>query len=55
MNARSIFTLASLVLAPLTTQALPLNDDFNLDMTLVAASDYRTRGIALTCAWGATT
>jgi uncharacterized protein (TIGR02001 family) len=46
MNARSIFTLTSLVLAPLTTQALTLNDDFNLDMSVAAVSDYRSRGIS---------
>lgn len=48
MNTRAIFTLATLVLAPLTTQALPLNDDFSLDMSLAAVSDYRTRGISQT-------
>lgn len=48
MNTRALFTLATLVLAPLTTQALPLNDDFNLDMSLAAVSDYRTRGISQT-------
>lgn len=48
MNPRAIFTLATLVLAPLTTQALPLNDDFSLDMSLAAVSDYRTRGISQT-------
>jgi uncharacterized protein (TIGR02001 family) len=48
MNARSVFALASLVLAPLTTHALTLNDDFNLDMSLGIYSDYRTRGISQT-------
>lgn len=48
MNARSVFALASLVLAPLTTHALTLNDDFNLDMSLGVFSDYRTRGISQT-------
>ncbi|MFJ3372463.1 TorF family putative porin [Pseudomonas sp. NPDC086251] len=48
MNTRALFTLATLVLAPLTTQALPLNDDFSLDMSLAAVSDYRTRGISQT-------
>lgn len=48
MNARALFTLASLVLAPLTTQALTLSDDFNLDMSLTAVSDYRSRGISQT-------
>lgn len=48
MNVRSALTLASLVLAPLTSQALTLNDNFNLDMTLGVVSDYRTRGISQT-------
>ncbi|MGE7960976.1 TorF family putative porin [Pseudomonas sp. NPDC089918] len=48
MNVRSALTLASLVLAPLTSQALTLNDDFSLDMTLGVVSDYRTRGISQT-------
>ncbi|WP_367374969.1 TorF family putative porin [Pseudomonas lini] len=46
MNVRSALTLASLVLAPLTSQALTLNDNFSLDMTLGVVSDYRTRGIS---------
>ena len=37
-----------LVLVPLTTQALPLNDDFSLEVSLAAVSDYRTRGISQT-------
>ncbi|WP_454868681.1 TorF family putative porin [Pseudomonas farris] len=48
MNVRSALTLASLVLAPLTSQALTLNDNFSLDMTLGVVSDYRTRGISQT-------
>ncbi|MEK1842864.1 MAG: TorF family putative porin, partial [Pseudomonas sp.] len=48
MNVRSALTVASLVLAPLTSQALTLNDDFSLDMTLGVVSDYRTRGISQT-------
>lgn len=48
MNALSRFALASLVLMPITSQALPLNDDFSLDMSLTAASDYRSRGISQT-------
>ncbi|MBD9561641.1 TorF family putative porin [Pseudomonas sp. NPDC086112] len=48
MNVRSALTLAGLVLAPLTSQALTLNDDFSLDMTLGVVSDYRTRGISQT-------
>ena len=48
MNVRSALTLASLVMAPLTSQALTLNDNFSLDMTLGVVSDYRTRGISQT-------
>ncbi|MCU1752732.1 TorF family putative porin [Pseudomonas sp. 6D_7.1_Bac1] len=48
MKALSVFTLASLVLVPLTTQALTLNDDFSLQISLAAVSDYRTRGISQT-------
>lgn len=48
MNALSRFALASLVLLPITSQALPLNDDFSLDMSLTAVSDYRSRGISQT-------
>ena len=48
MNVLSVFTLVSLVVAPLTTQALTLNDDFSLDINLTALSDYRTRGISQT-------
>ncbi|WP_458239124.1 TorF family putative porin, partial [Pseudomonas sp. P5_A2_2] len=48
MNALSALTLAALALAPLTSQALTLNDDFSLDMTLGIVSDYRTRGISQT-------
>ncbi|MCW2271127.1 TorF family putative porin [Pseudomonas sp. JUb96] len=48
MNARAIFTVASLMLVPLTSQALTLNDDFNLELTLAAVSDYRSRGVSQT-------
>lgn len=48
MNVRSALTLASLVLAPLTSQALTLDDNFSLDMTLGVVSDYRTRGVSQT-------
>ncbi|MDT9674201.1 hypothetical protein F6R97_06090 [Pseudomonas sp. JV414] len=48
MNVRSALTLASLVLAPLTSQALTLDDNFSLDVTLGVVSDYRTRGISQT-------
>lgn len=46
MKALSILTLAGLALAPLTSQALALNDDFMLEMTLGVTSDYRSRGIS---------
>jgi uncharacterized protein (TIGR02001 family) len=35
-------------LAPLTSHALTLDDNFSLDMTLGVVSDYRTRGISQT-------
>jgi uncharacterized protein (TIGR02001 family) len=46
MNAFSALTFAALALAPLTSHALTLNDDFSLDMTLGVVSDYRSRGIS---------
>ncbi|MGE8153290.1 TorF family putative porin [Pseudomonas vancouverensis] len=46
MNALSALTLATLAFAPLTGHALALNDDFNLELTLGAVSDYRSRGIS---------
>lgn len=48
MNARAICTLASLLLAPMTSQALPLGDDFTLELELGIVSDYRSRGISQT-------
>jgi len=48
MNARAICSLASLLLAPLTCQALTMNDDFSLELTLDAVSDYRSRGVSQT-------
>ncbi|MDD2058788.1 TorF family putative porin [Pseudomonas sp. GD03860] len=48
MNARTIFTVAGLLLAPLTSQALTLSDDFSLELTLDAVSDYRSRGVSQT-------
>ena len=46
MKAFSVLTLVGCVLAPLTSQAVTLNDDFNLDMIATATSDYRSRGIS---------
>ncbi|MEG0858767.1 MAG: TorF family putative porin [Pseudomonas sp.] len=48
MNARAIVSLASLLLAPLTSQALTLSDAFSLEAELTVASDYRSRGISQT-------
>jgi len=48
MNALSALTLATLALLPLSSQALTLNDDFSLEMSLGVLSDYRTRGISQT-------
>lgn len=45
---RAVCTFASLLLAPLTSQAVTLSDDFNLELTLAAVSDYRSRGISQT-------
>ncbi|UVL63973.1 TorF family putative porin [Pseudomonas sp. B21-032] len=44
MNTRLLIAFACL--APLTAQALTLNDSFSLDMSLAATSDYRSRGIS---------
>lgn len=46
MNARATCTLAGLLLAPLTCQALSLGEDFTLDLNLAVVSDYRSRGIS---------
>ncbi|MDD2047481.1 TorF family putative porin [Pseudomonas putida] len=48
MNARAIFSLASLLLTPLSSQALTLSEDFSLEVELTAASDYRSRGVSQT-------
>ncbi|MBM3103793.1 hypothetical protein H8F21_03895 [Pseudomonas sp. P66] len=48
MNVRTVISLAGLLLAPLTSQALTLSDDFLLEVELTAASDYRSRGISQT-------
>ncbi|MHA6195025.1 TorF family putative porin [Pseudomonas wadenswilerensis] len=40
--------LLAVTLAPLASQAVPLNDDFNLDIDLALVSDYRSRGISQT-------
>jgi len=46
MRALPALTLATLALIPMTSQALTLNDDFSLDMTVGVVSDYRSRGIS---------
>ena len=48
MKAFTLFALGSLSLLPLSSQAVPLNDDFSLLMDVTLASDYRTRGISQT-------
>jgi uncharacterized protein (TIGR02001 family) len=48
MKAFTLLTLGSLSLLPLSSQALPLNDDFSAQVDLTLASDYRTRGISQT-------
>lgn len=48
MNPRALLTLVSLALSPLMSQAMVLDDNFSLDMSLAALSDYRTRGISQT-------
>ncbi|MDR0279420.1 MAG: TorF family putative porin [Paucimonas sp.] len=40
--------LLAVTLAPLASQALPLGEDFNLDIDLALVSDYRSRGISQT-------
>jgi len=40
--------LLALTLAPLTSQAIPLGDDFALEIETALVSDYRTRGISQT-------
>ncbi|SEN51967.1 conserved hypothetical protein [Pseudomonas sp. ok272] len=46
MKALSILAFAGLALAPLTSYAVALNDDFSLEATLGVVSDYRSRGIS---------
>ena len=41
-------TLLALILAPLASQAVELNQDFSLQVDLALLSDYRTRGISQT-------
>lgn len=48
MKASTLFALGSLSLLPLSSQAVPLNDDFALLLDVTLASDYRTRGISQT-------
>ena len=48
MKALPLLALSSLSLLPLSSHAIPLNDDFALLIDLTLASDYRTRGISQT-------
>jgi len=48
MKALPLFALSFFCLLPLSSQAIPLNDDFALEVDLTLASDYRTRGISQT-------
>ncbi|MFJ2709806.1 TorF family putative porin [Pseudomonas sp. NPDC087346] len=48
MKALPLFALTSLSLLPLSSYAVPLNDDFSVAVDLTLASDYRTRGISQT-------
>lgn len=48
MKAFTLFALGSLSLLPLSSQAVPLNDDFSLLLDVNLASDYRSRGISQT-------
>lgn len=48
MKTLSLFAIGALSLLPLGSQALPLNDDFAVELELTLASDYRTRGISQT-------
>lgn len=48
MKAFTLFALGSLSVLPLSSQAMPLNDDFALLADVTLASDYRTRGISQT-------
>ncbi|WP_442107432.1 TorF family putative porin [Pseudomonas sp. NUPR-001] len=48
MNARTLISLASLMLAPISSQALTLSDDLSLELELTSVSDYRSRGISQT-------
>ena len=40
MKAFTLFALGSLSLLPLSSQAIPLNDDFALLLDVTMASDY---------------
>lgn len=48
MHALKALALTGLALSPLTSQALPLTDDFSLQIDLAVLSDYRSRGISQT-------
>ena len=41
MKTLSLFAIGALSLLPLGSQALPLNDDFAVELELTLASDYR--------------
>jgi uncharacterized protein (TIGR02001 family) len=48
MKRSTALLLAGLALTPLSSQAVPINDDFFVAIDLNLASDYRTRGISQT-------
>ncbi len=48
MKRSTTLLLAGLALAPLSSQAVEINDDFFVQIDLNLASDYRTRGISQT-------
>ncbi|AZE48414.1 putative signal peptide protein [Pseudomonas chlororaphis] len=48
MKTLSLFAIGALSLLPPGSQALPLTDDFAVELELTLASDYRTRGISQT-------
>lgn len=48
MKVFTLFALGSLSLLPLSSHAVPLNDDFSLLLDVNLASDYRSRGISQT-------
>ena len=48
MKALPLFALVSLSSLPLSSHAIPFNDDFALLVDINLATDYRTRGISQT-------